>query len=504
MDFLAKCSDVSQFKAPCTVVFAQGTTLLPSAQKVDKSLSGTLSQLVSSKALKEVAGSHCLVPLPPKHNCGPFENVLLVSLGPKAKKPPKHPIASKDLIKIFSSIAKTLLASPNKSAAVFLDNLARLSDLSDDIQTVASIVSTEFERASYLYTATKKAPKDVSKFTKLHLIYSDAKTVSHAKKGLSDGKSIGRGINKARELGNLPGNICTPQYLASQAKQMATGSKKLKVKILSEKQMEKLGMGSLLAVARGSENDAQLIIMEYQGSTAKKQPHVLVGKGITFDTGGISLKPGAAMDEMKFDMCGAASVFGTLQTLIEMNASVNVVAIVAAAENMPSGRATKPGDVVTSMSGQTIEVLNTDAEGRLVLCDALTYAERYKPKSVVDIATLTGACVVALGAHATGLYANDQKLADALLESGTQTEDKAWQMPLWDEYQKQLDSNFADIANIGGPKAGSVTAACFLSRFTKKYAWAHLDIAGTAWHSGAAKGATGRPVALLVNYLLNN
>lgn len=259
-------------------------------------------------------------------------------------------------------------------------------------------------------------------------------------------------------------------------------------------------MGSLLSVSAGSDEPARLIIMDYKGGKAADQPYVLVGKGITFDTGGISLKPGAKMDEMKFDMGGAASVFGTMQAVADMGLGLNVVAIVAAAENMPSGGATKPGDVVTSMSGRTIEVLNTDAEGRLVLCDALTYAERYKPRAVIDIATLTGACVVALGAHASALYANKDELADQLLSAGVNSHDRAWRMPLWDDYQKQLNSNFADVANIGGPGGGSITAACFLSRFAEKYDWAHLDIAGSAWDS-APKGATGRPVALLTQYL---
>ena len=244
-------------------------------------------------------------------------------------------------------------------------------------------------------------------------------------------------------------------------------------------------------------------MIEYSGAKKETPPHVLVGKGITFDTGGISLKPGAKMDEMKFDMCGAASVMGTMEAICETAPAINVIGIIAAAENMPSGRATKPGDVVKSMSGQTIEVLNTDAEGRLVLCDALTYAARYKPASIIDIATLTGACVVALGKHAAGLFSNSDDFAAELITAGNAAQDRAWQMPLWDDYQGQLDSNFADIANIGGPEAGSVTAACFLSRFTKGQRWAHLDIAGAAWDGGAAKGATGRPVGLLCHYLLS-
>ena len=276
----------------------------------------------------------------------------------------------------------------------------------------------------------------------------------------------------------------------------------LKASVLEEKDMEKLGMGSLLAVARGSEQPAKLIVLEYQGSGKKENPIVLVGKGVTFDTGGISLKPAAEMDEMKFDMSGAGSVLGTLLAIAEMKLPINVVGIIPATENMPGGKATKPGDVVTSMSGQTIEILNTDAEGRLILCDALTYAERYNPKVVIDIATLTGACVIALGNFTTGLISNDDKLAQALLAAGEQAIDRAWQLPLWDEYQDLLKSNFADIANIGGRAAGTITAACFLSRFTKKYRWAHLDIAGTAWKSGKEKGSTGRPVPLLTQFLI--
>jgi leucyl aminopeptidase len=339
--------------------------------------------------------------------------------------------------------------------------------------------------------------------TKVNLGFNKTQ-LTEAAKGVKIGQAIAKGVDFARELGNLPGNVCTPSYLASEAKRLARGQTALSVKVLEEKAMQELGMGSLLSVSAGSDQPAKLIVLEYKGGNKKDAPFALVGKGITFDTGGISLKPGAAMDEMKFDMCGAASVLGTFKALVELLPAINVVGIIAASENMPSGSSTKPGDIVTSMSGQTIEVLNTDAEGRLVLCDALTYTERFKPKTVIDIATLTGACVVALGNHASGLFSNNDSLAQAILKAGQAANDRAWQMPLWDEYQKQLDSNFADIANIGGPAGGSITAACFLSRFTKSFAWAHLDIAGTAWHSGAAKGATGRPVPLLVQYLLDS
>ena len=317
---------------------------------------------------------------------------------------------------------------------------------------------------------------------------------------MEQGARTGAGINFARELANLPGNHCTPEHLAREARKLARGSDNTTCKVLNEKAMAELGMHSLLSVSAGSAQPARLIVLDYQGGKRGAAPHVLVGKGITFDSGGISLKPGAKMDEMKFDMSGAASVLGTLKAVIDLQLPLNVVGIVAAAENMPSGTATKPGDVLTSMAGITIEVLNTDAEGRLVLCDALTYAARFKPASVVDVATLTGACVVALGSHASGLYANDEELAEALLAAGVEAHDRAWRLPLWDDYQKQLDSNFADVANIGGPGAGSVTAACFLARFTKDYRWAHLDIAGAAWNS-SPKGATGRPVGLLTRYL---
>jgi leucyl aminopeptidase len=331
----------------------------------------------------------------------------------------------------------------------------------------------------------------------------DAKPPRALSVALSEGGAIGRGMNLARELGNTPANICTPTHLAEQARALARRHTRLRCRVLDEKQMLALGMHSLLSVTAGTREPARLIVLEYRGGAKDERPYALVGKGITFDSGGISLKPGAGMDEMKFDMCGAASVLGTMQALAETAPAMNVVAVVAACENMPSGSATRPGDVVKSMAGITIEILNTDAEGRLILCDALTYVKRFKPRSIVDIATLTGACVVALGKHATGLFSNDEALAAELLAAGNEAHDRAWQMPVWDDYQEQLKSNFADVANIGGPNAGSVTAACFLSRFATGEKWAHLDIAGTAWEQGAAKGATGRPVGLLLRYLLS-
>ena len=354
------------------------------------------------------------------------------------------------------------------------------------------------EVAQYRYTATVSKPKPAATLRRATLI---AANTDANRKSVAAGQAIGHGVNVARNLGDLPGNICTPVYLSKEARKLARQHEAISVTVLDEKKMQQLGMGALLSVSAGSDQPAQLIVIEYKGGKKSDAPHALVGKGITFDTGGISLKPGAKMDEMKYDMCGAASVIGTMSAIAEMGLPLNVVGIVAAAENMPNGRATKPGDVVTSMSGQTIEILNTDAEGRLVLCDALTYSARFKPASVIDIATLTGACVVALGKHAIGLYSNSDEFARELIDSGNAARDRAWQMPLWDDYQPQLDSNFADMANIGGPEAGSVTAACFLSRFCKDLRWAHLDIAGAAWNSGANKGATGRPVGLLCQYL---
>jgi leucyl aminopeptidase len=327
---------------------------------------------------------------------------------------------------------------------------------------------------------------------------------AEAERGLAEGRALANGVEFAKRLGNLPANVCTPDYLAQQARKLAR-EWGLEAQILDQRRIEALGMGSFLSVARGSEQPPRLIVLKYRGGGRGgfADPIALVGKGITFDSGGISIKPAANMDEMKFDMCGAASVLGTLRAIAELKPRINVVGVVPACENLPSGRANKPGDIVTSMSGQTIEVLNTDAEGRLILCDALTYVQRFKPAAIIDVATLTGACVTALGNVNSGLFSTDEALAGELLAAGRAAGDAAWRMPLDDEYQDQLKSNFADIANIGSPaNAGAVAAACFLSRFTRQQRWAHLDIAGTAYRGGAAKGATGRPVPLLTQFLL--
>jgi leucyl aminopeptidase len=329
------------------------------------------------------------------------------------------------------------------------------------------------------------------------------KNEKQTKESIRVSQAIAVGVTLTKDLGNLPPNVCNPTYLSNIALNLGKDST-LKVQVLETKQLEKLGMGSFLAVARGSVTPPKFIIMQHQGGLIKEAPIVLVGKGITFDSGGISLKPGEGMDEMKYDMCGAASVLGTMLAVSQMKLKKNVIGVIPTCENMPSGIATRPGDIVTTMSGKTVEILNTDAEGRLILCDALTYVERFKPRAVIDIATLTGACVIALGSVHSGLFTKDEKISQDLVQVGKDTLDTVWPMPLDDAYQEQLKSNFADMANIGGRPAGSVTAACFLSRFTSAYPWAHLDIAGTAWRSGAAKGATGRPVPLLTEYLLRH
>lgn len=360
-----------------------------------------------------------------------------------------------------------------------------------------------FVQQSYKFEGFKSDDNTETNNVKL----ADITYVSHDSEAISlaanVGKSIGNGKNFARHLGNLPPNICHPTYLAETAVTLAKENSKLSVHILDEEEMAELGMHSLLSVGHGSAQDSKLIVMEYNGAGTDEKPYALVGKGVTFDSGGISIKPGAAMDEMKFDMCGAASVFGAVVSVVELNLPINLVAVVGAVENMPSDCATRPGDVVKSMSGKTIEILNTDAEGRLVLCDALTYVQRYEPKTIIDIATLTGAIIVALGDQAAGLFSNDQAFADELIKCGANAGDNVWQFPMWAGYSKKLQSNFADLANIGTPGAGSIVAACFLAEFVKGQVWAHLDIAGVAWEKGSSKGGTGKPVGLLVDYLMN-
>ena len=482
-------SEIQKQNSECLVVAVlAGGKLSKSAQQLDQACGKAITTLIKRGDIKGNIGETLVLPHLPDVKA---QRVLLIGSG-----------KGKDLSKAdFNKWTKTLLEQ--LTTLKVKDAYLNIEDLAVADQTTPWLIeqlAINIELNGYQYSNTLSKPKPAPALKKLTLNMAANKK---ARAAAERGKAIGEGMNVARELGDLPGNICTPSYLAKQAKALGRNNAKLTVSIVEEKKMRELGMGALLSVTAGTDEAAKLIVMEYKGAAKTQRPHVLVGKGVTFDSGGISLKPGARMDEMKYDMCGAASVLGTMTTITQLQPSVNIVAIIGAVENMPSGGATKPGDVVTSMSGQTIEVLNTDAEGRMVLCDALTYAERFKPQSMIDIATLTGACVVALGSHATGLYSNQDDFAEELLAAGETIGDRAWHMPLWDEYQPQLNSNFADMGNVGGPEGGSITAACFLSRFTKKQRWAHMDIAGTAWKSGANKGATGRPVALLSQYLLS-
>ena len=359
-----------------------------------------------------------------------------------------------------------------------------------------------FDDASYQFTALKSEKETESKLQKV-MVTLPQNGLPAAQLGLTQGLAIAKGVSFTKALADLPGNVCTPTYMADKALELGKEHPALNVNIIEEAEMKELGMGSFLSVSRGSRQPAKLIVLEYQGGDKDSKPVVLVGKGLTFDAGGISLKPGPGMDEMKYDMCGGAAVMGTMLAAVKMQMPINIVGLVPSSENMPDGDANKPGDIVTSMSGKTIEILNTDAEGRLILCDTLTYAERYKPEAVIDLATLTGACLVALGRVPSGLLGNDDNLCNALIKAGETACDSVWRLPLWEEYQEQLKSNFADLANIGSKDAGTITAACFLSHFTKNFRWAHLDIAGTAWRSGPNKGATGRPVPLLSQYLID-
>jgi len=403
---------------------------------------------------------------------------------------------------VMGAVSNWLSSKPFKDATNYL-TLEAIKGA--DSERRASITAQVWVHSVYRFTQMKSQPDENNpQLRKMTIAARDATAARAMRKGAAFGEALGNGMNYMRDLGNLPGNVCTPSFLAKEARALARKTKNMSCKVLGEAEMRKLGMGSLLSVTAGSDQPAHLIVIEYKGASASAAPTVLVGKGITFDTGGISLKPPATMDEMKYDMSGAASVFGTFKSIAELQPKRNVVAIIPTCENMPGGRATKPGDIVISMSGQTIEVLNTDAEGRLILCDALTYAQQfYKPAALIDIATLTGACVIALGSHHSGLMANSDKLAAKLLAAGKAADDKAWQLPLGPEYERQLESNFADMQNIGGREAGTITAGCFLGKFTRDAEWAHLDIAGTAYQGGKAKGSTGRPVPLLLEYIIN-
>ena len=413
------------------------------------------------------------------------KRVLAIGLG-------ESPITQKKYIKVLKSLSSAMDDTKVKNVVIPSLEVEGRDDSWLQITTARVLKNESYQIKKVGLEVEKKAT--VLEAVNIH---SENNGITEISKGVA----IANGMALARELGDLPPNICTPTYIAERA-QLLASTYKLKCEVLEESDMEALGMNSLLSVSLGSSQPAKLISLNYSNG-GKEDPIVLVGKGVTFDSGGISLKPGSGMDEMKYDMCGAASVLGTMSAVAEMGLKVNLTVVVPTVENMPAHNASRPGDVVKSMSGQTIEILNTDAEGRLILCDALTYCEKFNPKVVIDVATLTGAVIVALGKHHSGVMSNDQNLADSLKASGISSMDTVWQLPLDDEYDELLKSNFADMANIGGREAGTVTAACFLARYTKNYSWAHIDIAGTAWLGGSKKGATGRPVPLLTQYVMD-
>ncbi|MGD2112278.1 MAG: leucyl aminopeptidase [Gammaproteobacteria bacterium] len=492
MKFTVKCENPASIKTGCVILGVfERRKLSDAASRFDKSAGGLLSKLLADGDMDGKAGQTLLVHHPHGAKC---DRVLLVGCGKPGD------FDGGEYRKAIAAAVQTVNACGASDSVSYLADL----DVNGYELYLKVRAHVEITRDTLYMPDQLKSKKDKESRPLRRLgIDVHAEAQESARKAIADGEAIANGVELARTLGNLPGNICTPSYLASQARALGKTSTRLKVSVMDEAAMKKHGMGALLSVAAGSDEPAKLITLEYKGGKAGTKPAVLVGKGVTFDSGGISIKPAAAMDEMKFDMCGAASVLGTIKACVEMNLPLNVVGVIPSTENLPGGRASKPGDIVTSLSGQTIEILNTDAEGRLILCDALTYSKRFKPDVVVDIATLTGACVIALGAHAAGLLSNDDAVAKGLLIAGETAGDRAWQLPLWDDYQSQLDSNFADMANIGGREAGTITAACFLSRFTKDYHWAHLDIAGVAWKGGKEKGATGRPVPLLTQFLLD-
>lgn len=493
MDFNIKSGDPEKQRTACVVVgIFESRRLSPAAKAIDTVSKKYLSNLIRRGDMDGNKGQSLLL-----HNVPGMiaDRVLLIGCGKERE------IDDRNYLTIIANSVRALKETGALEGVNYLSELnIKGRDHRWKVRQAVKITEHTLYQFDELKTKKKKKRRPLRKIT---FTVPTRRELPESEQAMNEGRAIANGIKFTRDLANLPANVCTPTYLAQQALELGKKNRSLSVNVLEEADMEKLGMGSLLSVSQGSDEPGKLITLEYKGSKKSQKPIVLVGKGVTFDTGGISIKPSPAMDEMKYDMCGAASVFGTVSAVVELGLPINVVGVIPAVENMPSGTATKPGDIFTSMSGQTVEVLNTDAEGRLILCDAITYSEKFNPEVVIDIATLTGACVIALGKHATGLMSNHNPLARELLNAGEEACDKAWQLPLWDEYQQQLSSNFADMANIGGREAGTITAACFLSRFAEKYHWAHLDIAGTAWLSGSNKGATGRPVSLLTQYILN-
>lgn len=494
MEFSVKSGSPEKQRSACIVVGVfEPRRLSPIAEQLDKISEGYISALLRRGELEGKVGQMLLLHHVPNILS---ERILLIGCGKERE------LDERQYKQVIQKTINTLNDTGSMEAVCFLTELhVKGRNTYWKVRQAVEIAKETLYSFDQL-KSNKTEPR--RPLRKMVFNVPTRRELTSGERAIQHGLSIAAGIKAAKDLGNMPPNICNAAYLASQARQLADNWNKVTTRVIGEQQMKELGMNAYLAVGQGSQNESLMSVIEYKGSSdPDSKPIVLVGKGLTFDSGGISLKPGAGMDEMKYDMCGAASVYGVMRIVAELNLPLHVVGILAGCENMPGGRAYRPGDILTTMSGQTVEVLNTDAEGRLVLCDALTYVERFEPETVIDIATLTGACIIALGHHFNGLMSNHNPLAHELIGASEQAGDRAWRLPLTDEFQEQLDSNFADMANIGGRPGGAITAGCFLSRFARKYNWAHLDIAGTAWQSGKAKGATGRPVALLTQFLLN-
>lgn len=492
MEFNVKSGSPEKQRSACIVVGVfEPRRLSPAAEQLDQISDGYISNLLRRGDLEGKVGQMLLL-----HNVPNVlsERVLLVGCGKERE------LDERQYKLIISKTIANLNETGSMEAVCFLSELHVKAR--DTYWKVRQAVETT-SNSLYSFNQLKSKKEELRRpLRKLVFNVPSRRELALGERAIKHGAAIAKGSALCRDAANMPPNICTPTWLAEQAEQVAENFSNLTIERVDREQMEKLGMHSYLAVGRGSHNPPMMTVMHYQGADSDKAPIVLVGKGLTFDTGGISIKPSEAMDEMKYDMCGAAAVLGAMRSIVELELPINVVGVLAGCENMPDGNAYRPGDILTTMSGQTVEVLNTDAEGRLVLCDVLTYVERFNPEAVVDLATLTGACVIALGAHASAVLSPHNPLAHELISAGEQSSDRAWRLPLWDEYQDALDSPFADMSNLGGRPAGTITAACFLSRFTKKYLWAHMDIAGTAWQGGKNKGSTGRPVPLLTQFLL--
>jgi leucyl aminopeptidase len=494
MEFSVKSGNPEKQRTACLVLGVyESRRLSTAAEQFDRACKGYLSNILRRGDLEGKVDQTLLLIQVPNTLC---DRVLLVGCGKERDLDDRH---------FWQIMARAATALHNTGATEAVCYLTDLNVKGRETHWKIRQAVEATEEALYHFNEFK-SKKDPHRraLRKIILAVPNRRELPAGEQAVREGQAIAAGVKLTKDLGNRPGNVCNPTHLAEQAQLLGKAFPTVNVQVLEQADMEQLGMGAVLAVTRGSVQSPKLIVLEYHHAPKAQKPIALVGKGVTFDTGGISLKPGAEMDEMKFDMCGAASVLGTFRACAELQLPLNLLGVIPAVENMPGGHATKPGDIVTSLSGQTIEILNTDAEGRLILCDALTYCERYQPAVVIDIATLTGACIIALGRHPHGLLSNHPPLANDLLDAGREAADRAWELPLWEEYQEVLNSNFADMANIAGNRdAGAIIGACFLARFARKLHWAHLDIAGTAWKTGKEKGATGRPVPLLTQYLLD-